>query len=149
MVNSEKKRIPVKEGLWTTPSSPGEKPQLMGSKCLSCGEIFFPKKEKWGCTNCQSKNIEDIKLSRKGKIYSFTVVMIQPPMYYKGPVPYAFGYVELPEGVRVETLFTDYDLEALKIGMDVELVIEKLHEDDEGNEVMAYKFRPITAQANR
>ena len=145
MVDSEKKRIPVREELWTTPSSPDEKPQLIGSKCLSCGEIFFPKKEKGRCINCQAENLEDIKLSRKGKVYSFTIVMIQPPMYYKGPVPYAFGYVELPEGVRVETLFTDCDLEAMKIGMDAELVIEKLHDDDEGNEIMAYKFRPVKA----
>ena len=71
--------------------------------------------------------------------------MQRPPVYYKGPVPYAFGYVELPDGVRVETLFSDGDPEALKIGMDVELVIEKLHGDDEGNEIMAYKFRPVKA----
>ena len=46
---------------------------------------------------------------------------------------------------RVETLFTDCDLEALKMGMDVELVIEKLHEDEQGNEIITYKFRPIEA----
>jgi len=145
MVNSEKKKIPVKDELWTKPSSPGEKPQLIGSKCLSCGEIFFPKREKGRCINCQAAYLEDIKLSRKGKVYSFAVVLIKPPMYYRGPVPYAFVYVELPEVVRVETLFTDCDFEALKIGMDAELVIEKLQEDDEGNEIVTYKFRPIEA----
>ena len=144
MANSEKRKIPVKDELWTTPS-PGEKPQLIGSKCPSCGEIFFPKKEKGRCINCQAENLEDIKLSRKGKVYSFAIVMIKPPVYYRGSVPYAFGYVELPEGVRVETLFTDCDLEALKIGMDAELVIEKLHDDDEGNEIISYKFRPTGA----
>jgi len=142
-MNSDKKRIPLKEGLWTIPSSPHEEPQLIGSKCLSCGEIFFPNKVKGRCINCQGENLEDIKLSRRGKIYSFTVVMIQPPVYYRGPVPYAFGYVELPEGVRVETLFTGCDFEDLRIGMDAELVIEKLYADDENNEVMTYKFRPI------
>ncbi len=142
-MNSDKKRIPLKEGLWKTPSSPHEEPQLIGSKCLSCGEIFFPNKVKGRCVNCQRKNLEDIKLSRGGKIYSFTVVMIQPPVYYRGSVPYAFGYVELPEGVRVETLFAGCDFEDLRIGMDAELVIEKLHDDDENNEVMTYKFRPI------
>ena len=143
MANSEKKQIPLKEDLWITPGSPDGKPQLIGSKCLSCGEIFFPKREKGRCINCQAENLENIKLSRKGKVYSFTTVVIPPPVYYKGSVPYAFGYVELPEGVRVETLFTGCDLEALKVGMDAELVIEKLHDDDEGNEVMTYKFRPI------
>jgi len=136
------KQIPVKEGLWTIPSSLDEKPQLIGSRCLRCGEVFFPKKAYGICNHCQSKNLEEIKLSRKGKIYSFTIVMQKPPEYYKGPVPYAEGFVELPEGVRVETLFTDCNFDDLGIGMDVEMVVEKLHEDGEGNEILAYKFRP-------
>jgi uncharacterized OB-fold protein len=82
-------------------------------------------------------------LSQRGKIYSVTVVMQQPRPYYKGPVPYALGFVELPEGVRVETLFTDCDPEILEVGMEVELVIEDLYEEDGGNELIAYKFRPV------
>jgi hypothetical protein len=31
----------------------------------------------------------------------------------------------------------------LSIGKEVELVIEKLHEDEEGNDVLTFKFRPI------
>jgi len=143
---SNKKQIPVKEGLWTTPSSPDEKPQLIGSRCNLCGEVFFPKKTNGICTNCQSKDLEEIKLSRRGKLYSFTVVMQRPPEYYKGPVPYAEGFVELPEGVRVETLLTDCNFDELRIGMDVEMVIEKLHDDEEGNEILAYKFRPLTSK---
>ena len=144
MTADEKKQIPLKEGLWITPSSPGEKPQLIGSKCLSCGEVYFPKKVRGLCVNCQSANLEDIKLSRKGKIFTYSVVMIQPGGgFYHGPVPYAYGYVELPEGVRVQSLITDGDPEELKVGMDVELAIEKIHEDEEGNDVMTYKFRAV------
>ncbi len=142
---SSAKQIPLKAGLWATPSSPDEKPQLIGSKCPRCGEIFFPKKERGRCINCLAENVTDILLSRRGKIYSFTTVLIPPPAYYQGPVPYAFGYVELPEGVRVETLFADCNPGALEIGMDVELVIEKLHTDEDGNDVITYKFRPVKA----
>jgi len=140
------KKIPVKEGLWTVPSSLDEKPQLIGSRCHLCGEVFFPKKTRGICNHCQSRNLEEIKLSRRGKIYSFTVVTQRPPEFYKGPVPYAEGFVELPEGVRVETLFTDCNFDNLKIGMDVEMVIEKLHEDENGNEVTAFKFRPVNLE---
>jgi uncharacterized OB-fold protein len=146
MMTGAAKRIPIKEGLWTVPSSPHEKPQLIGSRCPLCGEVFFPKKGSGICTRCQSRNLEEIKLSRRGKIYSFTVVMQRPPEYYKGPVPYAEGFVELPEGVRVETLFTDCNVDDLKVGMDVELVIEKLCEDEEGNEILAFKFRPVISR---
>jgi uncharacterized OB-fold protein len=137
-------KIPVKEGLWTIPSSPNEKPQLIGNRCHLCGEVFFPKKASGICTHCQSRELEEIKLSRNGKIYSFTVVMQRPPEYYKGPVPYAEGFVELPEGVRVETLFTDCNFDDLRVGMDVEMVIEKLYENEEGKEIVAFKFRPVT-----
>src|SRR4030067_1394309 len=142
MMSGVAKQIPIKEGLWSVPSSLDEKPQLIGSRCHRCGEVFFPKKAYGICNHCQSKNLEEVKLSRKGKIYAFTIVMQKPPEYYKGPVPYAEGFVELPEGVRVETLFTDCNFDDLRIGMDVEMVIERLQEDEEGNEILAYKFRP-------
>jgi len=137
-----KQKIPVREGLWTTPAAGDEKPRLVGSRCNECGEIFFPQKDLGICSHCQSTNLDPITLSSKGKIYSYSVVMQRPPEYYKGEVPYALGFVELPEGVRIETLFTGCNLEDLKIGMEVELVIEKLHEDEAGNEILAYKFTP-------
>jgi uncharacterized OB-fold protein len=140
MVNSKNKRIPVREELFVMSSPPDSKPRLIGGKCLSCGEIIFPKPKI--CPNCQEENIEEIKLSRKGRIFSSTVVMQQPRPFYKGPVPYGLGFVELPEGVRIETLFTGCDPEILKIGMGVELVIETLYEDDVGNTLITYKFRP-------
>ena len=144
MAAPEKKRVPIKEGFWTTPSSGDEKPQLIGSQCLACGEIFFPRREKGWCVHCYQKSLEDIKLSRTGKIVTFSVVMQQPGGgYYKGPVPYASGLVDLPEGLRIETLFATEDFSELHVGKDVHLVIEKLCEDDEGKEVLTFKFRPI------
>jgi uncharacterized OB-fold protein len=118
-MDDQKKKIPVREGLWAESTSTYEKPQLLGSRCQSCEELFFPRKEIPLCACCQSGELEEVKLGRKGKIYSFSVVTQRPPVYYKGEVP-----------------------DSLHVGMDVEMVIEKLHEDEDGNEVMAYKFRP-------
>ena len=143
MVESEKKRIPLKEGLFTVTLSPDDRPQLLGSRCPFCGEVTFPERKI--CPNCHKQNMEEIKLGQKGKIYSVTVVMQRPPVYYKGPVPYAMGFVELPDGVRIQTLFTGCDPDALRIDMDVELVIDRLYEDDKGNEILTYKFRPVCA----
>jgi uncharacterized OB-fold protein len=138
-MEGEKKRVPVREGLWTS----DEKPQLIGSQCTHCGEVFFPKRENWLCSNCQCLNLKEIKLSPKGKIYSYTVVMQRPPVYYRAEVPYAIGFVELPEGIRVETLFTGCNFEDLRVGMDVEILIDKLHEEEDGTEVYCYKFKPV------
>ena len=109
----EKKKIPVRAGLWTEPSSPDEKPQLIGSKCRNCGEFYFPRKEKEICVRCGHRGMDDCKLSRRGKIYSFSVIMQQPTKYFLGKVPYAFGLIDLPE-VRVRTHITG-DLNKLKI----------------------------------
>ena len=143
MESKEKKGIPLKEGFWTTPSSSGEKPRLVGNKCEACRELFFPKKKKGWCLHCHKKSLTDVTFSREGKIVSFSVVMQQPGGgFYKGPVPYAYGLVDLPEGLRIETLFSIDDFDELEVGRDVELVIEKLCDDDEGNELLTFKFRP-------
>ena len=137
-----KKQLPVRIGLWSDPAITHEKPKLTGTKCGKCGELFFPKIDNGICHYCQSNELIELELSSSGKIYSFTVVMQRPPEYYRGEVPYAIGFVELPEGIRIQTLFTGCDFDALEIGMDVELVIERLHIDEDGNEILTYKFRP-------
>ena len=139
-----KNRVPIREGLWSEPTAEDEKPQLIGSRCRSCGELFFPKQASGLCSYCQSRDLEEVRLGSSGKIYSFTVVMQRPPVYYQAEVPYAIGFVELPEGIRIETLFTGCDLDSLRIGMDVEMVLETLYENEEGAEVVAYKFRPVS-----
>ena len=136
-----KKRIPVREGLFTMPSTPDEKPRLIASECPSCGEVIFPKRRR--CINCNEEKLNEITLSRIGKIYSFSIVMQNPGKYYEGPVPYAIGWVEFQEMVRVQGLFICDDFDDLKIGMTVEVVVEKLADDEEGNEVVAHKFKLI------
>jgi uncharacterized OB-fold protein len=68
------------------------------------------------------------------------------PPPYKPPepfVPYGVGWVELPDGLRILAVFTNCDPDELAIGMEVEMVTEKLREDEEGNEVITYKFQPV------
>jgi len=146
MTTDKKKQAPVREGLWSEPTASDGKTHLVGHECSDCGELFFPKKGNGICTHCHSKNLNEIALSTRGKVHTFTVVEMRPPGgYYRGEVPYAIGFVELPEGIRVETLFTDCDSDEIAVGMEVEMTIDLLHEDDEGNEILAYKFRPAVS----
>lgn len=140
---TSRNKVPLKEGLWIDERDSGGQVWLLGSECHSCGEIFPTRREVGLCGHCQSRDLKDIRLSTRGRIYSHTVVMQRPPMYYQGPVPYAIGFVELPEGVRVETLFTDCDFDDLKVGMTAELVLRTLYQDEDGNDVQTYMFRPV------
>lgn len=53
----------------------------------------------------------------------------------------------LNDGVSIETLFTGCELDELKVGMEVEVVVEKLHDNAEGAEVLTYKCKPVKKQA--
>ncbi|MBI4594909.1 MAG: Zn-ribbon domain-containing OB-fold protein [Candidatus Tectomicrobia bacterium] len=138
---AEKKQILVGEGLFHMPSSPQEKPYLIGSKCKNCGFTSFPRKII--CPACVSENtMEEVALSRIGKIDTFTVAYVALPGY---PSPYLQAYVDLPEGPRILSFITGCEPKAdsLKIGMNVEMVIDTLYKDEAGNDVLGFKFKPL------
>lgn len=135
-----KKQIPVQEGLFTLPTSPSEKPHLIGSKCKNCGEVVFPKAAT--CPACYMDTMEELLLGPRGKLYSFTNVNNKGPGGYRGPIPYGVGKIDVTQGARVLSLVTEHDPNKIKIGMEMELLVEKLYEDEQGNEVIGFKFKP-------
>lgn len=141
--SSGKKQIPIKEGLFTTPLSPVEQVRLIGSKCKNCSEISFGKRQT--CSNCGGENLEEIPLTRKGKLWTYTVIRHKPPGDYKGPdpfIPFGLGLVEIPEGIRVLSPI-QCDLERINVGMELEMEVYPLYTDENKNEVMAFRFRPV------
>ena len=139
------KRIPVSEDLLTAPLDRLEDVRLKGTRCRKCNEVFFGRTS--ACENCCSEDVEEITLSNRGKLYTYTIIENPPPGDYKGPkdpfVPFGEGLVELPEGVRVIAPLTVNKNEDIQIGMDLELVVYKLYDDEDGNEVFAFKFKPV------
>ncbi len=55
------------------------------------------------------------------------------------------GYIDLPEGLMIFAQLAQWNEKELKIGMEMEMVVEKLKTDKEGNEIYSYKFRPAKA----
>jgi len=78
-----------------------------------------------------------VLLSNRGKLYAYTISHY--PTSGITP-PYAIGFVDLPEGVRVFSVLKDWE-GRLKADIDVALVVERLKENEEGDEVWTYKFR--------
>ncbi len=108
----------------------------MGNKCKSCGQVFFPKVV--ACLNCLVENMEELKLSRRGKLYSYTIARM-PSLHFEAP--YAVGYVDVPEGVRIFAPLKIREGKAFQIGMEMEVVIETLWKEGE-KEIIGYKFQP-------
>jgi uncharacterized OB-fold protein len=85
--------------------------RLSGSRCIRCGNVAFPPHLQ--CPACgEASGLESAALSCVGTLYTFAEIHVAPEGF---AVPYAVGYVDLPEGVR---LFGQIEARAasLKIG---------------------------------
>ena len=92
------------------------------------------------CPYCGSARVTDVALSATGTLWGWTTVTTAPPGYH-GEVPFGFGIVELPEGVRVITrLATPVD--GYSYGLPMQLRIVPLHTADDGTEVETWEFAP-------
>lgn len=98
-------------------------PRLVGGRCVACEHHGFPFREI--CTYCGAAGVERVHLSRCGTLWGWTAVASAPPGY-QGPVPYGFGVVELPEGVRVIGRLTEPDPERLAFGQPMATVIDEI-----------------------
>lgn len=138
---------PLEDGLFTWPVPAGG-PRLLGSRCPSCAEVFFPRQGQ--CSACFREGTEEIRLGPHGTLYSHTVVRFRTPAY-AGPVPYAVGFVELPEGIRVIAKVNADPLENLRVGQPLRLDLETLYTDETGAEVVNFCFTtgPPSAPATR
>jgi len=122
------------------PGNSSEKPHLIGSKCKFCGEYFFPKRVI--CPNClKDETPEEVILSNKGKLYTYCIVKAAPLGF---SAPYAVGYVDLPEGLRIFSPIAEGDRGKLKLGLELELIVDKIREDETGQAVYGYKFKPAS-----
>lgn len=142
-MTGKKKQLAAIDGLF---SWSADEPHLIGSRCKSCGTVNFPSRALCNNPHCNKKDVEEILLSRRGKIYSYTIQFYEPPppFHPANPfVPFGIGLVELPEGIRIVGMMTQCDVKDLEFDMDVELVVEKLYEDGNGNEVVGWKWKPI------
>ena len=135
---------PAVEGWFTT----GPQPALVGTECTACGNISFPRDSGF-CRNpaCAGETFEDVELSRRGTVWSYTDAQYQPPEPFipaTDPyVPFALAAVELPEGLVVMGQVADgYGVDDLTVGAEVELVVEPLYTDDEGVKTI-WRWKPV------
>ena len=120
--------------------------RLQSAKCNSCGTYFFPASHHQHRPGCSREGVENVFLSRRGKLATYTVqyYMCPPPFKTAGDItPYGIGMVEFPEGISVAGIITETDLNALKIGLDMETTTYTLYKDEEGNEVVTWAFQVV------
>lgn len=129
-------RTPVVAGWFT---GGGDDFRLLGTRCSACRAVFFPREDLY-CRNprCQSGDLEEVPLSRRGRVWSCTDSRYRPPSpYVSDPElpwePYTLIAVEL-EAERIVVLgqaVPGVTVADLTVGMEVEVVAGVLDEDAE------------------
>ncbi|MBM9459557.1 OB-fold domain-containing protein [Nocardioides sp. zg-536] len=154
---------PVIAGWFST----GEEPHLLASRCTRCSNVVFPpvaggagtdtgndagNAGAFFCSNpaCDGTEHESVELSRRGTVWSYTDAQYQPPPPYvpRGETyePFALAAVELPEGIVVLGQVADgYGVADLRVGAQVELVVETLNVDETGERTI-YRWKPVAEE---
>ena len=148
-MSTVKERVPAIEGWFTMDEA---NPKLIGTRCTGCTAVYFPR-ETIACRNpsCTHREFEDVELSSRGKIWSFTNNHYQPPAPYRGSEPfepYAIAAVELEEEkmIILGQVSDDIAFEDLKEGLLMELALGPLYEDDDKT-YLVWKWRPAAPKA--
>lgn len=140
-------RVPAIEDWFTT----DDEPVLLGNRCTTCGTVFFPKTS-FFCRNpdCDGAEFEEARLSRRGRVWSYTDAQYQPPPPYiarSDPYqPFALAAVELEaeQMVVLGQVADGFGVADLSVGQPVELVVEPLYSDEE-HEYVVYRWKPVSS----
>ena len=137
------KSVPVAEGLFTRAA---DGPRLLGSRCASCATPYFPRSAVCHNPECGKSQMEEASFGPRGTLWSCAIQNYPPPAparYEEPYTPYALGMVDMPKGLRVLGRISTDDPEGVQVGVEVELVLERLYLDENGDEVITWMFKPI------
>jgi len=109
--------------------------ELQIQRCGSCGAyIFYPREV---CPECLSSDLQWIKVSGKGTVYSYTIARAPTHPAFAEEVPYVIAIVELAEGPHLTTNITGCKPDEVRVGMPVVATF-----DDVTPEMTLVKFCP-------
>src|SRR4051794_13984382 len=115
---------PIWEGLL---GADAEGPYLVGGKCTSCGHVTLGVRD--ACPDCWKRNMmTPVPIGRTGTLYTCTVIHQAADGYV---APFAVGYVDLPEGVRLFAHLANEE-RSRRIGASVQLTVAPLKKNRDG-----------------
>ena len=140
---------PAIDGWFTT----GDAPALLGSRCTTCATTYFPPLPATGRllpqpglrTARSSRPSSCPGAGRCGATPTRSTSRRRPTSPRTDPYePFALAAVELAEGITVLGQVADgYGVGDLRVGAEVELVVETLNADDEGD-LLIWRWKPVT-----
>lgn len=134
----------------------GDRCRLIGTRCARCATVFFPRRDAFcGNPHCAGTEFDEIELSDRGVVWSYTSVNYQPPEpFVTDPnaewEPYVLLAVEL-EAERMLVLgqappgVTVADVE---VGMPVRITSAVLYEEG-GTVYTTWNFAPLHGEGEQ
>lgn len=109
--------------------------RLYGQRCADCSAVSYPRRHL--CWRCSSGRLAEYRLSRRGRVFTFTKDHLVP----SPDPPTVVVSADLEGGGRFFAQLTDADPAAVAVDMPVELTFRRIHE---GEDLVNYfwKFRP-------
>ena len=131
-----KKPLPDVENEKTKPFwDAARKHELSMQKCPKCGYVRYPYASV--CPECLEESNDWVKLSGKGKIWSYGIYHHLFNPSFQDDLPYNVALVQLDEGPKLVTNMVGVSNEEITVDMPVEVVF-----DDITPEVTLVKFKP-------
>ena len=111
--------------------------KLLIQNCNECNaRIFFPRKQ---CPECWATDLGWTEASGRANIYAFSVTYEGVEAVFREDLPIVLAWVDLPEGIRMQTNIIDCDPDAIEIGQEVEVVFKAVTD-----EITLPYFRPVS-----
>lgn len=111
--------------------------ELRINRCQACRQWIHPPVG--ACWKCRSRDVRPEVASGLARVAAYSIN--HHPWFPAFPPPYAVAMVELEEqeGLRLTTCLVDVDVDAVEVGMPVEVVF------DQQGDVALPMFRPVMA----
>ena len=101
--------------------------ELFVQRCKGCGAHRFPARDL--CSECLSRDVEWVKVSGNGEVFSFNIMH---QVYHPGfadEVPYAVVLVKLQEGAKLNSNLVGVKPHDIRVGMPVKVVFEDITDE--------------------
>ena len=91
--------------------------ELLGQRCADCSRLVHPPRPM--CPSCHSLRRETVRLSGRGKVYSWVIPRHPAPVgFAESPI---VALIELEEGIRLVSNVIEVSPEKVRAGMAVEV----------------------------
>lgn len=113
--------------------------ELWIQRCNDCANVYFPPR--FHCPKCLSVNVEWMRASGKGILYSYMINHRAPPGF-EDEAPYAIAVVQLEEGPRMMTNIIGIENTPENLVLDMALEVTF---DDSPPDVTIPKWQPASS----